>query len=257
MGMIIQGVPLGTYRTECPYLPGNSFISENIIVREIDLEGLDYLLSLGFRHFGEHFFRPICTGCHQCIPIRVPVDGFALSRSLKRVRSKGRTLDFTIAAPAPSREKHELYLSHTERFEQKDTAGYDSFVESFFHQFPFSRELQIFEDGKLIAVSHFDMTDGCLSAVYCYWDHSAAEFSPGTLAVVKELEIAQKHQLPHVYLGYYVPENRHMKYKSRFRPNEVLLTEESWVPFLGTAGEASDPAIEKHGFQPQTRLVRE
>ncbi len=255
--MIIQGAPLGTYRTECPYIPGNSFISENIIVRTIDNEGLDYLLSLGFRHFGEHFFRPICTDCHQCIPIRVPVEAFIPSRSLKRVRAKGRRLEFSVADPAPSREKHNLYLSHTQRFAQKDSAGYESFVESFFQRFPFSRELQIFDSGNLIAVSHFDMTDRSLSAIYCYWDRRAADCSPGTLAVLKELELAREHRAAYVYLGYYVPENRHMNYKARFRPSEVLLTEESWVPFLDVGGEAADPAIREHGFQPRTRLVWE
>ncbi|MGC9311439.1 MAG: hypothetical protein ACP5IA_02005 [Sediminispirochaetaceae bacterium] len=255
--MIIQGAPLGTYRTECPYIPGNSFISENIIVKEIDREGLDYLLSLGFRHFGEHFFRPVCSDCHQCIPIRVHVDGFAPSRSLKRAMSKGRNLEFRVGEPDPSREKHQLYLSHTERFEQKDTAGYDSFVESFFHRFPFSRELQIFDGGRLLAVSHFDMTAGSLSAVYCYWDRGAAGWSPGTLAVVKELEIARIHRLSYVYLGYYVPKNSHMNYKARFRPSEVLVTEGSWVPFRGPDDDATDPEIEEHGFRPRNRLVWE
>ncbi|MDY7029458.1 MAG: arginyltransferase [Spirochaetota bacterium] len=255
--MIIQGAPLGTYRTECPYIPGNSFTSENIIVKEIDYEGLDHLLSLGFRHFGEHFFRPICPDCHQCIPIRVPVDGFAPSRSLKRVWSRGRKLEFRIGEPVPSREKHQLYLSHTERFEQKDSTGYDGFAESFFHRFPFSRELQIFDGGRLIAVSHFDMTAGSLSAVYCYWDRSAAGWSPGTLAVLKEIETARAHRLLYVYLGYYVPENRHMNYKARFRPSEVLLTEGSWVPFRGPDDNGPAPEIEELEFRPRSRLVRE
>lgn len=255
--MIIQGVPIGTYSTDCPYISGNSFESENILMKSIDGEGLDHLLSYGFRHFGHHFFRPICTECHQCIPIRVSAKDFVPSRSLRRVYAKGENLRYMIGGPEPSEEKFALYLAHTERFEEKDTVTYESFVESFFHPFPFSRELRIYDGDRLIAVSHYDTASTSLSAVYCYWDATASDYSPGTLAILKELEVARAQALSWVYLGYYVPENRHMNYKARFRPNELLLSEEKWIPFCRNTNRSCDPALLQQGFQALGRLVWE
>ena len=255
--MIIEGVPIGTYSTDCPYISGNRFESENVLLKKIDEEGLDYLLSFGFRHFGKHFFRPVCTGCHQCIPIRVSARDFAPSRSLRRVRARGKNLRFSVTPPEPSEEKHALYLAHTGRFEQKDTVSYESFVESFFHGFPFSKELQIYDGSRLIAVSHFDATGHSLSAVYCYWDQSASEYSPGTLAILQELEIARERSISWVYLGYFIPENGHMNYKARFKPSEILLSEEKWVSFSGSTDGSCDMTLPEQGFRPGRRLVWE
>jgi len=252
--MNMCGSPLGSYLTECPYIRGNRFLSENILINDLDPEGLDYLLSIGFRHFGRHFFRPVCEKCHQCIPIRVPVEGCVLSRNLGRIVSKGRDLRCEVSAPAATKEKYQLYLSHTARFEQRDTAGYESFEESFFHALPFSRELRIYRADELIAVSHFDITGTSLSAVYCYWDERAAKYSPGSYAILKELEIARTYNLSYLYLGYYVPENRHMNYKSRFRPNEVLLNEAGWEPFISRDGKMPDTSMEGRGFIPSVVL---
>jgi len=253
--MIILGAPVGDYCTDCPYIEGNSFRSENLLIREIDSEGLDYLLSLGFRHFGEHFFRPICTSCHQCIPIRVGTGGFRLSRNFKRLLAKTRGIRYEISPPEPSVEKYQLFLNHNRRFRQLDSAGYESFRTSFFHPFPFSRELRLYHGNTLIGISHFEWTERSLSAVYCYWDSGAAPFSPGTLAILKELEIAAERSIDYVYLGYYVSSNHHMNYKVRFRPNELLLTEDKWVPFIGEDGTPGTENAENHGFVPRCKIL--
>lgn len=255
--MKIQGVPLGNFRTDCPYLPNQTFTSENMMVADIDEEGLDHLLAFGFRHFGTHFFRPVCENCHQCIPIRVRVDRFKFSRNMRRVLKKAASLTATVGRPEPTREKYRLYLSHLNRFSAEERSGYESFREAFFSGSPFGREFRIFDAGKLVAVAHFDLTSTLLSAVYCYWDPERESLGLGTLAILKELEYALEQGLRHVYLGYYVPGSRHMSYKARFRPNELLLEEGAWVPFYNRDREAVDPDAPRRGFIPITRIASE
>jgi arginine-tRNA-protein transferase len=255
--MKIQGVHLGNFETGCPYLPDRRFTSEDMVVADIDEQGLDYLLSLGFRHFGSHFFRPVCKTCHQCIPIRVPVESFEPSRNMRRVLKKASSLTTEIRGPEATEEKYRLYLSHLNRFPVVERSGYESFREAFFTPLPFSRELDIFDGEELVAVAHFDLTATLLSAVYCYWNPKRESLGLGTLAILKEMEYARNRGLRHVYLGYYVPESRHMNYKARFQPNEILLREGAWVAFSDRGGETPLPGPDGMGFIPVTRIVPE
>ena len=75
---------------KCPYLKGKTARHENVLVKELAEEELETLLKLGFRHFGEYFFRPMCHQCHSCIPIRIPVEKFIPSKSVKRLFSRNK-----------------------------------------------------------------------------------------------------------------------------------------------------------------------
>ncbi|HDQ14337.1 MAG TPA: arginyltransferase [Sediminispirochaeta sp.] len=253
--MHILGAPIGTVEIDCPYLVGRKFRSENVLIKEIDEAALDYLLALGYRHFGELYFRPVCEDCHQCIPLRIPVADFAASRGLRRVGRKAADLDVRIKKPVPSREKYRLYLRHSERFEEEQSGSYESFVDSFFSPSPFSRELLITRDSRLVAVSHLDVSSNSLSAVYCYWDPGEADLSLGSLSILKEIEYARSLGIRHLYLGFYVPGNSHMEYKVRFRPNEALLREGDWRRLYNATGELLNPRILERGFRPFTQLL--
>ena len=44
------------------------------------------LIQQGFRRSGSHVYTPYCKKCHDCIPVRINVQEFSLSRSQKRCR---------------------------------------------------------------------------------------------------------------------------------------------------------------------------
>jgi arginine-tRNA-protein transferase len=253
--MEITGAPLGVQPTECPYLPNRTFESETVYIQSYDTEGLEYLLSLGFRHFSRYFFRPVCSRCHQCIPLRLPVRRFKSSRNLRRVLRRAAALQVRLEEPKPESRMFDLYRLHAERFALGGSEDYETFRESFFTPLQGARMLTLRDGERLVAVSHLDITEQILSAIYCYWDPEYAAYSPGTLALLKELEIAREGGQDYLYMGYYVPGNRHMRYKRRFRPNEALLREGEWVPFLDSAGEEVTPGVEQRGFRPALRIT--
>jgi arginine-tRNA-protein transferase len=65
------------------------------------------------------------------------------------------------------------------------------------------------------------MGDG-LSLVYSFYDPDLARRSLGSFIVLDNLIQAAMNELPHVYLGYWVPGSEKMTYKLRFSPLEIL-----------------------------------
>ena len=252
--MSIVGYLMPEASDACPYLDGKTATMEHFRAESLAPEDLDGLLETGYRHFGTYFYRPICRLCHRCLPIRVPLSGRRFTRGERRVLARGARFTIKLERPHPSREAYELFLSHKKRFEGQVSESYREFVGSFFRGFPWAYQLSIHDGSRLVAVSHLDITQRSISAVYCYYDDSFRRESLGSLAICKEMEIGQERGLSHLYLGYYVAENRHMSYKARFRPSQVLLEEGRWVDWLDSRGASMDNNIDKLEFLPRHRL---
>jgi arginine-tRNA-protein transferase len=239
----------------CSYLPEQTARMELLRVSMLGEPEFEALMTQGYRHFGDQFFRPCCAACHACVPLRVCTVGFRASRSVRKAFGRAGSLTAEVTAPCPSQEAYELYCRHKERFRdtnpEMEPVSYDDFVRAFFHPFPFSRTLVIRQDGRLVAVSHLDLTGRLLSAVYCYYDVRDLALSPGRLAIYLEIALAAHHAVPHVHLGYYIAANRHMRYKAGFMPSEVLLGQDQWVPFMDATRRCLlDPERLAEGFRP-------
>jgi leucyl-tRNA---protein transferase len=55
-----------------------------------------------------------------------------------------------------------------------------------------------------------------LSALYTFFDPEMKSHSLGTYAILQQINIAQTHGLPWVYLGYWISDCQKMKYKQNF-----------------------------------------
>ncbi len=244
---MLAGYSLGETETPCPYIRGEIFRSENYIFDRVDPENIDALLERGYRHFGKYFFRPVCTACHRCLPIRIPVSRYEFSRSAKQLLRRNADLQVEyIDKPEASRERYDLYRKHKKRFPEmsNDNDSYENFAESFFSNFPFSMVLEIRDKDRLVAVTHLDEGTDALSAIYCYYDTDYLSMSPGRYSLYQSLLRARKTGKSYFYLGYYIEENSHMSYKGKYRPNEILLEEGKWISGPG----------ENHSFVPKYRL---
>lgn len=227
---------------ECPYLANMISIYENIYIISLEEDDLETLLSEGFRHFGEVFFKPICTYCNSCISVRIPVQQFSRSKSVKRLFNRNKRFNVILEEkPVPGKEAFELYNRHKKRFKKKYFESYELYVKSFFHHFKFNRMLSIREGNKLIAVSHLDVTANTMSAVYCYFDEKYNRFSPGKFAVYKEIELAKEMGIKYLYLGYYIQQNRHTQYKILFKPNQLMVEDNKWRDYMDSSGNIINP----------------
>jgi arginine-tRNA-protein transferase len=85
-------------------------------------------------------------------------------------------------------------------------------------------------DGRLLAVAVTDCVPDGLSAVYTFFDPDVGTRSPGTLAILAQIDLARRRGLDWVYLGYWIGGCRKMRYKADYRPIE-LLVDGTWQRF--------------------------
>lgn len=229
--------PLTFYQSSplpCPYIPGRW--ERRLLVEmsdELVGKGLfDRLTEAGFRRSHGYVYRPACTRCQACVPVRIAVERFVARRTLRRVRTANSDLSVTIAPARATREQYTVFQAYqTLRHDDSDMAtmtfrDYRSMIETGTAA-TFVAEARD-QSGNLVAACLFDRVGDGLSAVYSFFDATQESRSLGSFLVLWLVERARAEGRRHVYLGYWIAECRKMAYKTRFKPIEAL-TETGWV----------------------------
>lgn len=222
--------PQHFYRTAalpCPYLRGR--IERKLVTELVGREAATFYNALsraGFRRSHNLAYRPACAGCSACLPVRIPVADFVLTRSLKRIRNANRDLKARLVPAVATVEQYRLFLRYQRlRHADSDMAAmtygdYRAMVEDS----PVATRLVEVRDaaGVLLGACLLDLLDDGLSAVYSFYEPQDGNRSYGNLLVLALVEEAERQALPYVYLGYLIEESTKMAYKARFRPLEGL-----------------------------------
>jgi arginine-tRNA-protein transferase len=225
--------------SQCGYLPDREWSLEYEMVAAISAAEYQERAQQGWRRFGGMLFRPQCPACRACLTLRVDVARFRPNRSQRRAaRDNAGVVELHVGAPSVSRAKLNLYdrfhdfqsaFKEWPRHPPKDVASYR---ESFVHNPAFTEEWCYYLGGTLVGVGYVDRLPAGLSAIYFYYDPDYRDRSPGTWNALCVLADAARHNLPYVYLGYYVAGCRSLEYKANFRPNQVLRADGRWHDFL-------------------------
>ena len=228
---------------QCGYFKDRKSLFEEYLLEDISEVEFEYLLAHGMRHFGDYYFRPRCLDCYQCIPIRVRVGDFKITRSQKRALKSCQVLKVKVGSPRYTDEKFNLYINHKKKFHplQDDVEDEQNFRLSFYVNTAFGIEFEYYMDERLIGVALGDHTTNTFSAIYTFYDVNASKLSLGTFSVLKQLEFCQQQAVKFYYLGYYIRDNQSLNYKAGFRPNEVYI-DHSWRPFRNAGGDYLIPA---------------
>ena len=225
----------------CPYLGGRS---SSTLYRYggIDSDTYTKLVLRGWRRFGHLFFAPVCAGCDRCFSLRIDVAHFRPNRSFRRVLQKNDQTRLIVRRPSLSHEHLDLYNRyHQERKNSRgwhhEPTGHAEYLQAFVEGGrEYGYEFAYYHRDRLVAIALVDMLPMAISAVYCYYDPDHKPLSLGTFSILKQIELARQKSIPYLYLGYWVPENKSLSYKSRFGPFEILqgrpaLDQEAfWMP---------------------------
>ena len=227
-----------TAPSPCPYLAGQEERKVfTHLVGERAGELNDLLTHGGFRRSQSIAYRPACETCRACISVRVVVDEFQPSRSMRRMIERNTDVIGELHAPTPTSEQYSLFRAYLDA-RHRDGGMADMTVLDYAMMIEDSHvDTRLFEyrrrgpdsaltgrgAGQLLAIALTDVLSDGLSMVYSFFDPEAGARSLGTLMILDHIERARRMGLAYVYLGYWVRGARKMDYKGRFLPQERLM----------------------------------
>ena len=226
---------------ECNYLSDQG--ASTVFVdpaANLDINIYSRLALIGFRRSGRYIYRPRCSCCSACIPIRLPVDEFKASRSQRRVWSKNTDLEVRILDNTFNQEHYGLYERYLHArhpdggMDDTTPEKYQNFLSCEWMNTSFI-EFRLQE--RLIAVAVTDVMQHGLSALYTFFDPDTAHRSPGVYAILWQLQYAKQKNLDWLYLGYWIEASQKMAYKTRYRPYEIFI-DGKWQKLTDTSPSA-------------------
>ena len=230
-----------TAPSPCPYLEGRE---ERKVFTELkggDAQALNDALSrVGFRRSQSVAYRPACEGCAECISVRVPVERFQPSRTMRRIARKNCGLTVHKMPPVARVEyfsllRKYLQLRHPDGgmtemdFEEFAEMVENSTVDTHLYEYRLPPDHET-DANALVAVALSDRMGDGFSMVYSFFNPYLGQPSLGTFMIIDHIRRAQAQGLAYVYLGYWIHGSSKMGYKAQFQPLERL-GPEGWYPF--------------------------
>jgi len=184
------------------------------------------LVTAGFRRSGEHLYRPGCELCSACISCRVRVREFTHNKRFARLWKRNQDLH---SQPVESPDTPELFALYCRYISQRHPDG-DMFpptleqYRGFIAARATTARFHVFRhESRAVALCVLDELDHGISAMYTFFDPDLAARSLGTYIILWQIEKARRLNLPYLYLGYWIKDCEKMRYKTDFRPLELLI----------------------------------
>ena len=243
-----------TAPSPCPYLPGKEerkVFTHLVAERAGDLN--DLLTHGGFRRSQSIAYRPACETCRACVSVRVIVDRFKPSRSMRRVRAQNSDVIGEMRVQAPSSEQYSLFRAYLDS-RHRDGGMADMTVLDYAMMVEDSHvKTRLVEYRKrgpdsgitgrgqeLLAVALTDVLSDGLSMVYSFFDPAEESRSLGTFMILDHIARARRQGLPYVYLGYWIEGSKKMDYKGRYLPQQRLAPS-GWLRIDASGDMTSEP----------------
>jgi len=215
----------------CSYLPGQMARSLVATPNElVDSAAYSELIRLGFRRSGAYNYRPQCSQCQACVPVRLVVDEFERNRTQRRAWKAHSAMTAAVLELVYDPAHHELYRRYQSSrhagggMDQDDQNQYERFL---LHSHATTYLVEFREGDALRMVSLIDKVNDGLSSVYTFYDPDLPHASFGTYNILWQTALCRELELPYLYLGYWIENSRKMTYKINYQPLEGLI-ESRW-----------------------------
>lgn len=235
--LLVEGEP-----HPCPYLPDRLAREEYAFPLAAGPALAQMLLDNGYRRSSDVFYRPRCVTCARCVSMRVPVDGFAPTRSQRRVMRRNADVRVCCGSVALDDEHFDLYMRYqAAQHDGEMLRDRDDFERFFGRTIVETLEMSYRVDGRLVGVGIVDVAADGLSSVYFYFDPVEHRRSLGVFSGLCEIEECRRRGLRYWYLGYWIAGCRTMDYKRRFGPHELRI-DGVWQPAAAESVLSALPA---------------
>jgi leucyl-tRNA---protein transferase len=197
-------------------------------------ELMDRCWAQGWRHFGSYFFRyskrADSGGLTTITPLRMRLEDFVLSTSQTRVIKRNSSLELRIQDASIDLEKHKLFALHSQRFSENVPDSLYSFLGFQPARVPCeTKELALFKDGRLIAVTFLDIGATSTSSIYSIYDPSQSKHSLGVYLILCSIKHSIALGKTFYYPGYATLEPSAYDYKKRFSALEYFDWNGNWL----------------------------
>jgi len=213
---------------DCAYLEDRKEKIHYKIITHMSKEQLSKYIQNGWRRFGALIHRPSCDNCKECQSLRVDVDKFKFSKSIRRVIDKNKDIRVFLGAPRVDKERVDLYNKYHKFMETKKGWEYkeltkEAYAKSFLSlRVEGAYEITYFLDDKLIGIDIVDIVNDGISSTYFVYDTDFRDRGLGNFSIYQNILIAKTRKLQWLYLGYYVKGCASLEYKSKFKPYKIL-----------------------------------
>ena len=218
----------------CPYREGQTAkLPLRLPRRRPSPDEFDQLLAEGDRRSGRMLYRPTCPACTACEPLRVPVDRFAPTKSQRRAWKANPDVEMIVGRPALTRERLELFNRH--KLERGlSRSGEPMSAENYrvwlMESCVDTREFVFLVEGRIVAISIVDVGREAASSVYHYFDPDESKRSLGVYSALREIAWCREVGLSWYYLGLYVEDCQHLRYKASYWPHQRRING-AWFEF--------------------------
>lgn len=208
-------------------------INEEFYADAVTPGQLDLLLADAWRHFGTHFFR-YNLGIYQdeirrVIPLRIRLSDFQFSKSQRRNLRNNSDLSVEIRPIEITPESEDLFHRHKLRFDHGAPSSIYDFLSLEPSTIPCeAREVAVYDNDRLVAVSYFDIGLTTTSGIYAAFDPAERLRGLGIFTMLKEIEFSIDAGKIVYYQGYAYEGASFYDYKKRFAATEVFEWNGSW-----------------------------
>lgn len=207
----------------------DDIIDESVEMQPLHPAIFDDYMAEGWRLLGHSIVRhnfSVCRGkmC-RTVPLRIRLDGFAFSKSQRKLLRKAEHLNVRYGPIKLTQAKAQLFSLHaTKRFEERRPESITSFLNLNSHREPVTG-MEFFvsgANGVPLACSFIHLGEESVSGTYCFYNPSEGKHSFGTYTMLLEIAKAQELGKKYYYHGYVYDVPSQFDYKLNFHNLESM-----------------------------------
>lgn len=175
------------------------------------------------------------------VNIRLNLERFSLRKSQRKIVKKVEDrFRVTISHAFPNEQKELLYQQQKHKFQGFIHPTLSDYLNSSLPSSVFdTREVCVYDDEKLIAVSFFDLGEKSMASLLCLYDPCYSPFSLGVYTMLKEVEFGIRKGMKWYYPGYVLDSDSGFNYKLRLGDYEYYNSNKRWANFENFDSEES------------------
>ena len=229
----------------------------------LEAEELDAYLEQGWFRMGQTIFTTnflqFKNQVYSAIWLRVSLKDFSADKTQQKLTKRNSAFRTEIKPAAITFEKEKLYSNYKQHisFEASESLSHLMFRNSVQDIFN-TREINIYDDDKLIATGFFDIGKNSAAGIASFYDHAYKKYSLGKYLIYLKMAYCKQLNLRYFYPGYFVPGYSFFDYKLAIgKPalNYLQLQDQKWITIDKFSSESIPVSIMQNRLNALHKLL--